>query len=201
MPEGFEPLANAISPEAAEDSTAFPAGVLQWCTLPYLPYPSLLPTAQVCGDPLKAPEVRVSNFEEVAPGLFQGYTNNTAADAGGHGQAVGGLPPVSLFVTRRGQLDEGGFIENNWVKAEDSVGISRWEPNSAVSHCRLCKKKFSLRVWRHHCRNCGRVVCGDCQKEEFLDDSSKKVKLCGECLAIRAVEAQALGTGLGRHGV
>lgn len=37
-----------------------------------------------------------------------------------------------------------------------------WQPDSAVVACPLCSRGFHLLFRRHHCRRCGRVVCGEC---------------------------------------
>ena len=38
-----------------------------------------------------------------------------------------------------------------------------WTPDAAVTHCELCRAAFTLVLRRrHHCRRCGRCVCGDC---------------------------------------
>jgi hypothetical protein len=40
--------------------------------------------------------------------------------------------------------------------------LPRWQPDSEVSECPICKRQFSVFFRRHHCRKCGRVVCNDC---------------------------------------
>ena len=40
--------------------------------------------------------------------------------------------------------------------------IVAWEDDVAVSKCRFCQQEFTSYTFRrHHCRTCGRVVCGD----------------------------------------
>ncbi|KAF1976535.1 hypothetical protein BU23DRAFT_455639 [Bimuria novae-zelandiae CBS 107.79] len=40
--------------------------------------------------------------------------------------------------------------------------IITWEEDAKVSHCPFCQQEFSAYTFRrHHCRMCGRVVCGD----------------------------------------
>jgi rabenosyn-5 len=40
--------------------------------------------------------------------------------------------------------------------------IITWEEDAQVSHCPFCQQEFSSYTFRrHHCRMCGRVVCGD----------------------------------------
>lgn len=45
-----------------------------------------------------------------------------------------------------------------------AVEASQWEPDSASATCRLCAKTFGIFRRRHHCRNCGRLVCNKCSK-------------------------------------
>lgn len=40
--------------------------------------------------------------------------------------------------------------------------LPHWQPDSEVSECPICKRRFGLFFRRHHCRKCGRVVCNDC---------------------------------------
>lgn len=54
------------------------------------------------------------------------------------------------------------------IARESSVD---WESDRASSSCTICMKKFGLLIRRHHCRACGRLVCGTC--------STNKVKLDG----------------------
>jgi rabenosyn-5 len=77
--------------------------------------------------------------------------------------------------------------------------IIAWEEDAKVSHCPYCQQEFSAYTFRrHHCRICGRVVCGDpktqCSSEIGLDvatgkNSSEKVsgsisvdvRMCKDC--------------------
>ncbi|KAH3676358.1 hypothetical protein WICMUC_001989 [Wickerhamomyces mucosus] len=37
-----------------------------------------------------------------------------------------------------------------------------WQPDSEASECHLCHRKFTFWFRRHHCRRCGKVICGGC---------------------------------------
>jgi len=41
-------------------------------------------------------------------------------------------------------------------------GGADWTLDGVASSCELCKRAFWLLQRRHHCRNCGRCVCGAC---------------------------------------
>jgi myosin-5 len=45
-----------------------------------------------------------------------------------------------------------------------------WVPNDDHKSCMQCDKGFSLVQRRHHCRNCGRCVCGSCAPEQISVD-------------------------------
>lgn len=75
--------------------------------------------------------------------------------------------------------------------------IITWEEDAKVSHCPFCQQEFSTYTFRrHHCRMCGRVVCGDpntgCSTEIGLNVNPKKsekasdqisvdVRMCKDC--------------------
>lgn len=40
--------------------------------------------------------------------------------------------------------------------------MPRWQADSEVNECPICKRPFTWMFRRHHCRKCGRVVCNDC---------------------------------------
>jgi len=40
--------------------------------------------------------------------------------------------------------------------------LPRWQPDSEVSKCPICRTQFSFWYRKHHCRKCGRVVCASC---------------------------------------
>lgn len=55
--------------------------------------------------------------------------------------------------------------------------IVPWEEDEKVSECPECRRAFSASLRRHHCRTCGRVVCGDpateCSRKVALDVEGK----------------------------
>ena len=81
-----------------------------------------------------------------------------------------------------------------------------WEPDDEAFECRVCESDFSTTRRKHHCRQCGRVVCGSCSEQE------KKVagydgpqRVCSECyskpetqtLGDRCNELMEVGTNVG----
>ena len=46
-----------------------------------------------------------------------------------------------------------------------------WNPDEMTMHCMLCKSKFTKVFNRkHHCRSCGKVICGSCGKYVLFDE-------------------------------
>lgn len=71
----------------------------------------------------------------------------------------------------------GGYIwplaAKNSQRKQLEQSIVDWEDDASVTRCPFCQQEFSNYVFRrHHCRLCGRVVCGD-----PLTDCSKQIGL------------------------
>ncbi|KAM8947236.1 pleckstrin homology domain-containing family F member 1 [Pelodytes ibericus] len=59
-----------------------------------------------------------------------------------------------------------------------------WIPDKATDICMRCTNtKFSTLTRRHHCRNCGFVVCQECSKYKFLIPllAAKPLRVCVLC--------------------
>jgi hypothetical protein len=64
----------------------------------------------------------------------------------------------------------------------------KWVPDEDAPSCQIesCKAKFTVFTRRHHCRNCGRVVCGTCSKHELalpFRGLDKPQRVCNPCHA------------------
>ncbi|GAD94647.1 vacuolar segregation protein [Paecilomyces variotii No. 5] len=89
---------------------------------------------------------------------------------------------------------------NNDQRKAIEQSVVSWQDDASVLRCPFCQQEFTSYTFRrHHCRTCGRVVCGDpeteCSVEVGLsvartDTSSEKsntgkvnvdVRLCKEC--------------------
>ncbi|GAB6028768.1 Zinc finger FYVE domain-containing protein 16 [Chamberlinius hualienensis] len=82
-----------------------------------------------------------------------------------------------------------------------------WIPDSEALNCMECGIKFTVIRRRHHCRACGRVLCGNCcglkAKMTYMDN--KEARVCQLCLdvmskvqqleALSLSESTALATG------
>jgi hypothetical protein len=96
----------------------------------------------------------------------------------------------------------GSFWPLSGAKAQRKAleqSVIAWEEDAKVSNCPFCQQEFSNYTFRrHHCRMCGRVVCGDpktaCSSEVALDAArgseatekaasyvSVDVRMCKDC--------------------
>jgi hypothetical protein len=75
------------------------------------------------------------------------------------------------------------FKDLQLVAAHVAPGIVIWTNDNEVSQCTVCNKDFTLLRRRHHCRSCGRVMCGRCGKEACVPAlfGPKPQKLCTPC--------------------
>lgn len=55
-----------------------------------------------------------------------------------------------------------------------------WTPDAAAPRCELCRVVFDLFERRHHCRACGRCVCGSCSPRACRAPATnaRRCKLC-----------------------
>ena len=65
-------------------------------------------------------------------------------------------------------------------------GDKEWQNDAHVKNCYLCGKKFGMFTRKHHCRNCGKIICDDCSEYYTSKrDSSyydRVCKLCYNCV-------------------
>jgi hypothetical protein len=59
-------------------------------------------------------------------------------------------------------------MEGSWIHDKDAPS------------CAQCRYEFTIFFRRHHCRNCGRVFCGDCSSRT-LEIDKKSVRVCDGC--------------------
>jgi len=59
-----------------------------------------------------------------------------------------------------------------------------WEPDSDATACPCCEAAFSVQVRKHHCRACGRVVCGTCSgAKQKVPGYEQPERVCDQCAA------------------
>lgn len=103
--------------------------------------------------------LEISRLEKRLTKLTQLLSSQIAEQGTGNG---------SLLWPLSGQRNQRKALEQSVVT---------WEDDASVVVCPFCQQEFSTYVnRRHHCRLCGRVVCGDprtgCSTEVGLDVAS-----------------------------
>ncbi|KAL8642515.1 MAG: hypothetical protein Q9228_000808 [Teloschistes exilis] len=90
------------------------------------------------------------------------------------------------------------FSNGKIARKQLEQSIVTWEDDASVLHCPFCQQEFSTYTFRrHHCRLCGRVVCGDpftdCSAEVGLNVTANQqtekpsgevgidIRMCKEC--------------------
>jgi len=56
-----------------------------------------------------------------------------------------------------------------------------WIPDHQSKACPLCKAKWTTFNRRHHCRQCGSVVCQNCSNQKKTIQGQGKVRVCTKC--------------------
>ena len=73
---------------------------------------------------------------------------------------------------------------SNGILERVTAAKSGWIPDDLKTACMICKERFSIANRRHHCRNCGCLVCGACsQHDAVLPAASyfEPVRVCSAC--------------------
>jgi len=72
------------------------------------------------------------------------------------------------------------------------AGRENWVPDKEALACMECKtRKFDPVHRRHHCRQCGKVCCGQCSRNRKLVQSvsDHPVRVCDSCFSNPSGEA------------
>jgi len=78
-------------------------------------------------------------------------------------------------------------IKEKAKEKEKNVLTVEWDSNSSASNCVLCNTPFGrITNRRHHCRNCGRLVCEPCSSRKFqlTDGNTEPQRVCDVCYHI-----------------
>ncbi|KAG2229670.1 hypothetical protein INT48_008902 [Thamnidium elegans] len=135
---------------------------------------------------------------------------------GGHGHDAGMLSPSSASlssfsldradsISSRDSLGSMLSPKSSFVSNSNSIlsmklkyrdgeqSVTKWEDDKSVKTCPFCENSFTLINRKHHCRLCGRVVCGNarCSKmiplftnmssDIFDDEPVGDTRACREC--------------------
>eukprot|EP01083_Nonionella_stella_P058721 153756_1 len=65
-----------------------------------------------------------------------------------------------------------------------------WESDAERTRCPHCEQNFNILRRRHHCRQCGLVVCESCSSDKkYLPKYDAKVRVCAKCFLLDSTES------------
>jgi WD40 repeat protein len=111
------------------------------------------------------------------------------------GQHRGPVTALSISADQQ-KLYSADYYGMVCVWSVPSEGVyDHWIKDNEVEACSSCKTKFTTLNRRHHCRNCGRIVCGACSpnRMEIVElGHLKPVRVCNDCYELQeALKAQS----------
>ncbi len=99
-------------------------------------------------------------------------------------------PPAGTTLPSSGQAVRPNNKQLSPATSQKGAGPGRvsWMADGAVQACCLCQAPFTLFFRRHHCRLCGKVVCGNCSSVKALPQLGKGIveRACTACLGPEA---------------
>lgn len=71
---------------------------------------------------------------------------------------------------------------NKYIEIAESGIDLAWVPDKESNHCMMCCQLFSIKIRKHHCRNCGGIFCKQCSEGiALLKENTKPVRVCNNC--------------------
>uniref|UniRef100_A0A452R7B4 Zinc finger FYVE-type containing 1 n=1 Tax=Ursus americanus TaxID=9643 RepID=A0A452R7B4_URSAM len=67
---------------------------------------------------------------------------------------------------------------------KDAARPAYWVPDHEILHCHSCRKEFSVKLSKHHCRACGQGFCDECSHDRRAVPSrgwDHPVRVCFNC--------------------
>jgi hypothetical protein len=83
------------------------------------------------------------------------------------------------------EFADAAFGRGTGVKSNEHRAAPLWIPDRWSACCMVCAEKFGTFRRRHHCRNCGRLVCHSCSGSKMLlvhVDKKSAVRICDTCV-------------------
>lgn len=71
-----------------------------------------------------------------------------------------------------------------FVPPEAPPARDQWVPDETESTCMVCcRERFTMFNRRHHCRRCGRLVCGSCSTKKMVVEGCREnpTRVCDQC--------------------
>ena len=100
--------------------------------------------------------------------------------------------PKSFTVIAKSESEKKDWVKTIQENTKDfncttgSKKAAVWSADHESKECQACAKAFNLFIRRHHCRQCGALVCGKCSKNSMIlphIHDKKKLRVCDKCFA------------------
>ncbi|KAI8980498.1 FYVE zinc finger-domain-containing protein [Pilobolus umbonatus] len=127
-----------------------------------------------------------------SPGISSPSSNNFSPNYSESASSRDSL--TSMLSSKSSLISNHNSILSLKLKYRDGEqSITKWEDDKSVTECPFCKSHFSLINRKHHCRLCGRVVCGnpkcskmvplftDMSSDSFDDIPVGDTRACQQC--------------------
>ncbi|KAH7417172.1 FYVE zinc finger-domain-containing protein [Cadophora sp. MPI-SDFR-AT-0126] len=109
---------------------------------------------QLTGSPQNAPQVRNRDRAPRPARNLIRSENSSGSDSTGDSA----IRETTATRTRNSQQN----LDGTQNMEQTQFVVPKWQPDATVTLCPICRTQFSFFVRKHHCRKCGRVVCGSC---------------------------------------
>ncbi|XP_056151758.1 zinc finger FYVE domain-containing protein 26 [Lampris incognitus] len=86
----------------------------------------------------------------------------------------------------RGSMGRRGRLPGQFQPPENPPARKDWIPDGQQDVCMVCRReRFTMFNRRHHCRQCGRLVCHACSERRMLVEGcpGDQVRVCDQCYA------------------
>eukprot|EP00009_Paramoeba_aestuarina_P014918 CAMPEP_0201531454 /NCGR_PEP_ID=MMETSP0161_2-20130828/47660_1 /ASSEMBLY_ACC=CAM_ASM_000251 /TAXON_ID=180227 /ORGANISM="Neoparamoeba aestuarina, Strain SoJaBio B1-5/56/2" /LENGTH=579 /DNA_ID=CAMNT_0047934371 /DNA_START=171 /DNA_END=1907 /DNA_ORIENTATION=- len=89
---------------------------------------------------------------------------------------------INDYRERHGDCSTSGVGGTQDDEDDGSAPAPVWIPDGDAKTCMLCPVKFTTFNRRHHCRRCGKLVCGACSGKSYhLENLGKTARVCDNC--------------------
>lgn len=128
-----------------------------------------VPSPPIASQPWTSERDRRSSIASLSSGALETlnsfFTRRASDDASLSATGRRSVPPAGIpGILHRGSSSPAPPV---WVPMLEEYNAPVWVPDNTRDTCALCLEPFTLFRRKHHCRLCGRIVCGTCSTRKF----------------------------------
>ena len=140
---------------------------------------------QISREEREAREASPPPYSEVDPLPSAGRPTSLELEPEQQGEVVLGAPGATPS-NPGGPRGESSLLAG---LSEEQLLLGRvqpyWVPDSEAPQCMICSVRFTLVKRRHHCRACGKVLCGQCcSDKQYLQYLEREGRVCTPCRTV-----------------